>query len=684
MISRLGASSGMAVLFLAACHMPEPRRTATIAAQEQSRRAILVAYDSFNESRVRGTSGDRALRWQGDSPSSTTLDADSIPAITRLFRGAACAASARPAFPSVTSPGLASLWTGAYGDVNGISANSQPVLPRESHTLLETTSGYLVTGLRAEPMWISAGADGITVTAHHVTQAPLPPEYRAVTGERDARLEAARARATEVLARAGVSVVNGYNHRPISDTIITEESARPTPARGWTGTGHLQATLPLLEISWKSGPDSLFALLLGDRAYSRMLIASARDASRGVMVTAAAVNRSPPVANKLAAHFSDALELPRGDDPPVFARFRLFDLAADGSSYLLFQPAVHVVDMNRPDVRESYARAVRGWVGNGAGALYERGGFGPTLEQGGNGEAEAMYLESLENVTARYIEGSNWAWQQTRPALMIDYFPLADEIDHRFLGYLDPAWPGHDPALARRYASVRQSAWHLVDFHLANLQRLTAQDPRTALFVSGDHGMRASWRIFSPNIALEQAGLLALDGAGHIDLARTRALSPNGYWVMVNGTDWKEGIVPPDERRAVIDAAERALRAARSEDGSPVVTRTWRTTDHDSLGLGGPVGGDLYYEVARGYRWDAAVEGPVVRNAPVTAGHGFPSTSPEMHTVLCAAGPGFTAMRGPVARTIDVAPTVADWLGVTPPRDARGRSVLRELTRQDP
>ena len=68
------------------------------------------------------------------------------------------AASARPGFPSVTSPGLASLWTGAYGDVSGISANSQPMLPRDRHTLLEGTSGYLVTGLRAEPLWISAGA----------------------------------------------------------------------------------------------------------------------------------------------------------------------------------------------------------------------------------------------------------------------------------------------------------------------------------------------------------------------------------------------------------------------------------------------------------------------------------------------------------------------------------------------
>ena len=650
----------MAAVVLAACTATAPLATAPEA--REGRRAILLAIDSFNEQRVR-----------------ETLDSSAVPAISALFRDAACAASARPAFPSVTSPGLASLWTGAYGDVSGISANWQPMLPRDRHTLLETTSGYLVPGLRAEPFWITAGAEGVSVTGHHVTQAPQPPEYRAVEGERTPELEAARQRAIGALARPAVRVVNGYNHSPIRDTLITEKVARPVAARGWAGTGRLATKLPLLEVAWASGPDSLFGLLLGEQDYSRMIVATSRDASLGVTVTAAPPSHTPPDASRLAANFSRALELPRGNAPPVFTRFRLFTLASDGSSFVLFQPAIHEVDMNRADVRASYTEAVRGWVGNGAGALYERGAFGPTLAEGGRGEAEAMYLESLENVTARYLEGSNWAWNQTHPTLMIDYFPLADEIDHRFLGALEPERPGYDAELAQKYRAVRHAAWKLVDIHLANLQRLASQDSTTALFVSGDHGMRTSWRVFSPNVALEAAGLLRLDRDGRIDLARTRALSPNGYWVSVNRTDWKGGIVPPGDRSAVIDAAERALLAIRSEDGSPVVTRSWRSAEHDSLGLGGPVGGDLYYEVARGYRWDAATKGAVVRDAPVTAGHGFPSTSPDMQTVFCAVGPAFAPNRGPAARTIDVAPTVADWLGIPPPRDARGRSVLNQL-----
>jgi hypothetical protein len=59
--------------------------------------------------------------------------------------------------------------------------------------------------------------------------------------------------------------------------------------------------------------------------------------------------------------------------------------------------------------------------------------------------------------------------------------------------------------------------------------------------------------------------------------------------------------------------------------------------------------------------------------------HGFPSVDRDMWPMLCVLGTGASAKRiGPV-RTIDIAPTVADWLGISPPADSRGRSLLREF-----
>ena len=138
--------------------------------------------------------------------------------------------------------------------------------------------------------------------------------------------------------------------------------------------------------------------------------------------------------------------------------------------------------------------------------------------------------------------------------------------------------------------------------------------------------------------------------------------------------------MPPAEAARVLDLADGAIREARGADGQPIVTRTWRAAGApDSLGIGGPVGGDLYYDVAEGYGWTSQATGPVGGPGRPGAAHGFPSVSPDMRTVLCAAGDGFAPRRLPTARTIDVAPTVSAWLGIRPPADAVGRSLLEAL-----
>ncbi|MGH7719770.1 MAG: alkaline phosphatase family protein [Gemmatimonadaceae bacterium] len=640
----------------------------TIPAPAQ-RRAILVSFDSFNE--------QRAVE---------TVDAAAIPAIRTLFDSASCAEYARPAFPSITAAGHAALWTGAYGDITGISANTQPRLPRDRHSLTEWISGFSSEALRAEPIWISAAFSGRVIVGHQVTQAPGPPGFPAVSGEPDSALLAARERAEQALARANVHVVNGYNTHVAPDLTITERTARPRPASGWRRLERLDARgRPPLEIAWKVGEDSLHALLYGGDRYTHMLVAPSRDASRGVVATAAPVESAPFAGRELARHFSEPLEIRArcpgrtGECGRAFVRVRLFTLAPDASTFLFFQPALDVVEANRPEVQAAYDAATRGWVGNGASRLLSDGHFGQPLWQGGDGTAEARYLETLEHLTRQFMRGVEWAWNDRRASLLLDYFPLIDEIEHDLYGFVSPATPHHDPALARRIQAVRQRAWMLADMRMSQLLRFAAAEPGVALFVSGDHGMRPTWRVFRPNVALKRAGLLATDSAGRIDLFRTRALSPNGYWVSVNHMGWKNGIVPPAAVPEVLAAAERALLAARGADGNRVVTRLWRPTDHDSLGIGGPVGGDLYYSVAEGYRWTRDTRGPITADGPPQGNHGFPPTERDMYTVFCAYGPAFPPRRIPAVRTIDAAPTVAEWLGVEGPAAAAGKSVLAEL-----
>ncbi|HEU4631353.1 MAG TPA: alkaline phosphatase family protein [Gemmatimonadaceae bacterium] len=654
-------------LLLSACAPATPPATppaaTPAAASAAEHRAIVVSFDSMNERRML-----------------ETVDPAAVPTFRALFAGGACTDGARPAFPSLTSPGHAALWTGAYGNVNGIAANSQPVLPQPEHTLLESTSGYSAAALRAEPIWLAAARSGVTVYAHHVTQAPGPPGYPPVRGPEPA-LAARRAAAESLLALPGVQVVNGYNREIAPAIALTARSAPPHEPGAWRNLDRLGATVSPREIAWAvgRGRDSLFALLYGREQIDRVLVARTRDAAAGVTAVAAPVERAPIAGRALARHFSAPLEVPV-DGGRVYVSVRLFDVAPDGSDYLLFIPELQVVEGNRPAVAAAYDAAVRGWYGNSGLHLAERGGLGPMIADGGDGTAELRYLETAEQMTRSFMRGVEWAWTTQRPRLFLTYFPGLDEVDHSpIYGLSVPGVPGYDAARAARLRELRARTWQLADLQLAQLRRFVGDDPNTALFVSGDHGMRVYWRVFQPNVALAQAGLLATDSTGRIDLSRTKALSPNGYWVMLNRTAWKGGIVPPAEEAAVLAAARGALEAARGPDGRPIVTRLWRGDEADSLGIGGPVGGDLYYDVADGYYWSTAATGPLVRDAVPMGAHGFPSVRADMQTVFCMAGVAVPPHRLPRGRTMDVAPSVAEWLGMQPPLDAVGHSILGAL-----
>jgi argininosuccinate synthase len=329
-------------------------------------------------------------------------------------------------------------------------------------------------------------------------------------------------------------------------------------------------------------------------------------------------------------------------------------------------------------VRESYDAATDGWVGNGPGALYDHGALGPRLVDGGSGEAEWRYLDALENVTRAFMAGSAWSWTTMHAELQADYYPGIDEADHRWLGFASAGVPGVSEELRTAVEPIRARAWQLADLRLGALMDLVARDSAARLWLAGDHGMRPLWRIFHPNVALREAGLLAVDDSGKVDARRTRALAWDGLFIMLNRTRWRDGTVKPDDASAVLDSVEQVLRAVRGLEGEPVVTEVWRVAPGDSLGRGGPAGGDLYFRVAPGYDLDSRATGPVVESSAVHGNHGFPSIDPDMATVLCAWGSGVQAGRTGVRRTIDARDAVLDWLGVASSVERRASSVGRK------
>jgi len=108
-----------------------------------------------------------------------------LPTLHRLAARGAQADGIQPAFPSATALSHAALWTGAYGDVSGITANSQPRLPRRDHTFTERNNGYRADQLRAEPLWVAAARQGVRTVAYQAPQAfpflPVNTHEKAIT-----------------------------------------------------------------------------------------------------------------------------------------------------------------------------------------------------------------------------------------------------------------------------------------------------------------------------------------------------------------------------------------------------------------------------------------------------------------------------------------------------------------------
>ena len=625
-----------------------------------SNRAILVSIDALNEQILR-----------------ETLAPEQVPALYEIFENGACADYAITAFPSLTAPSHSSIWTGAYGDVTGISGNSQHRLPRDQYRITDTWSGFHYDPLSAESIWISAGRSGVRVAANQTTQAPGVPGYLPRIGERSDYLQQRRSEAEEILSDDNVMAFNGYNRMITGDALLRAEDVVWTEAEDWSGLNELDTGVDPKAFTFENGAGLFYGLLYGSNGYDSVLISATPSVSESVRATAAEPERTT-AREDLAQHFSRALELPV-EDGTVFLRVRLFEIEDDGSDFMLFHPRLQVVEANLADLREEYDRAVRGWIGNSAVGLYRNGAFGTPYSGGGSGLAERRYLETAELMTRQFMRASDWIWNDKDPQFMLDYFPLSDTIDHTVLGYLEEAWPMYDADLAEKISDFRGKVWGYTDMRVRHLMELAASKD-AAFFITGDHGMRSSWNVFYPNIALKEAGLLTLDEDGEVDLTRTKAYAPHGYWITINSEEWKDGIVASDEMDEVIGQVADALTRVQTGSGERVVTEIYTPEGHPGLGLGGPAGGDVYWGLTDGFRSSSSIRGDsVTESSDLRTGHGFPSIDPDMYTAFCAHGGGFSQGRIEGVRTIDIAPTVAEFLGIDGPQDAKGESVLRKL-----
>ena len=589
------------------------------------------------------------LAWDGAVPAFVheMLRAGQLPNLAKLIEGGAFADDVISCFPSLTAPAFASLWTGAPPRITGISGNRVPRLPRSQFTILESSAGFNNTLLQAEPLWASAERAGRRVVVTHVP----------FGGDKSDR---------------GVHF-QGYRGIAGRDGVINGRTSKLQPAQSWENVP--SSIVPHLEMNFTIAASRFYGLLIDDpsdpqKGYDTLLLASTRS---GKEVTAKL--KSHPAGPGGELFWSKPINVKTNDGRDATTYLRLFDLKPDGSDFLFFFTRPTHETISRSDLVNDANSTTRAFIGNGANPLYSQGAFGLTLPNGGNGTAEARYLETVSFAQHQLVETNRWALEHLPWELFVAYTPFPDEPEHMWRGFLEPALPGFRRDIADRLRPLLQQAYRLSDELLGLL--MTHRTENTIVALISDHGMEATDRLVAINKLLQERGILAVDERGRVDLARTKAIYPainNGY-LLINSTDRKGGIVTPEERQDVVRQIRELLFEIRDGDRQVVTGVYDAQTDGNAMGIGGESGGDVYIDLLPGYEPDpklAATE--IIARREPHGMHGFNPLRPSMRTLMVLNGPGVKAghqLRD--VRIVDFAPTLAELLAVPIPKDATGR-----------
>ena len=615
--------------------------------------SLILVIACFFPARLHGQAPIKAivLAWDGAVPAFVheMLRSGQLPNLAKLIEGGVFADDVISCFPSLTAPGFASLWTGAPPRITGISGNRVPRLPRSQFTILESSAAFNNVLLQAEPLWASAERAGRRVVVTHVP----------FGGDKSDR---------------GVHF-QGYRGIAGRDGVINGRSAKPQPAQTWE---NLPASLaPPLQINFTISASTFYGLLIDDpsdpqKGYDTLLVTSTRDGKE-----VKATLKSDPAGPGGELFWSKPIKVKTNDGRDATTYLRLFDLRADGSDFLFFftRPTYEIV--SRPDSVNGANSTARAFIGNGANPLYIQGSLGTTLPNGGDGTAEARYLETVFFAQHQLIETNRWALEQLPWELFFAYSPFPDEAEHMWRGFLEPGVPGFRQDMAARLRPLLEQVYRLSDQLLGVF--MTHRTENTIVALISDHGMEATHRLVAINKLLREKGILAMDERGRVDLARTKAIYPpinNGY-LLINSTDRKGGIVSPEERQDLVRRIREVLFEIHDGEQQVITGVYDAQADGDAMGFGGESGGDIYLDLLPGYELDPKLNAmELVTKREPHGMHGFNPLRPSMRTLMVLNGPGIKAgQRMRNVRIIDFAPTLAELLAVPPPKDATGRTL---------
>jgi predicted AlkP superfamily pyrophosphatase or phosphodiesterase len=319
---------------------------------------------------------------------------------------------------------------------------------------------------------------------------------------------------------------------------------------------------------------------------------------------------------------------------------------------------------------------------------------------------EATYMEQLERLADYLNDAMLLAINNYEFDLLMGYQVQTDEAGHEF-SLVDPRQESfQDSAKRQRYAEYLERAYQIADRNLKKI--IEAADLKsTNIIAVSDHGMAPMHTFAFPNRILRAAGLVSVTGTGAVDPANrlTNAVTVGGaanIYINLQGRE-PTGIVPleqyedlqkqiEDAFKAISDPVtnervfeiilkkprEQELLLKTSNFGSDQ-EKERRGRERDFHVFSDDIG-DVLVVTIPGYHLDFSAGtgtaiGDFFQASTFFGQHGHDPRLPEMKAIFYAAGPDFKRRSLREVDAVDVAPTVAELLGIDPPKDTQGKKI---------
>lgn len=269
-------------------------------------------------------------------------------------------------------------------------------------------------------------------------------------------------------------------------------------------------------------------------------------------------------------------------------------------------------------------------------ALSTPGIFEKVAEQFPSFKADVQAIELTDTV---WTDAACYAIENLKPSLLLLHLATVDHWEHEkgpFSPEANAATETADAQIARLLSSAKRAGiWQ-----------------NSVLVVLSDHGFAPISQEMRPGVLLQQKGLTTLDAKGRIsDWKATEIIDGGSAYIYVRDPD-------DDATRAVLHNIFDPLAGA---EGSGIR----RIASHNEIvAMGGDPNAFLALEAADGTAFAFGYTGELKNPSTRGGTHGYFPDRPQMRASMIFYGPAIGTGKIDPARLIDLAPTVAPWLGI--------------------